>query len=326
MEIIIVSDIHLNLRNKNTYEYNFEVNRFLKLFEYVNNLKPDMVILAGDILDNARPTLEEQYILKQGLDFLDCEVYIIDGNHERISDSIYTYDLLTFSGDDNIMYMSNSSIMLNKYSTQLHFKGHKEITNTNIAHINTNRRIKNHILFTHARCTIPPHIKEEINFNKLRKKYSLVLVGDIHQPLDLYDNVKYIDSPYSIHYSKNRNYHIGKLTIDSSGYKFERIVTNLPNKVKVNIEDITLKQLEDDGNLYKVVVTGESSTLSKYKDYKNIKFEKIIDAHYEEFNITAVDTIDVKGKLLDLVSSYDGTTDYLYNFMQKYINLNYKGN
>lgn len=85
MKLLQTSDIHLG---KRIYGYNMaEDQRFIlgRMAERVREVRPDALLIAGDVYDRAVPT--EEAVSMFG-DFLDavtsegCEVYIIAGNHD----------------------------------------------------------------------------------------------------------------------------------------------------------------------------------------------------------------------------------------------------
>ena len=96
MKVAIVGDVHLTLRKYKE----FEENRFKLLINELIAAKPHIVIFAGDLLDHARPTLEEIELMYYGIDKLKAssiKVQIISGNHEIMNimdpnDPTYTSD------------------------------------------------------------------------------------------------------------------------------------------------------------------------------------------------------------------------------------------
>jgi DNA repair exonuclease SbcCD nuclease subunit len=318
----LVADIHLKLRDTSPYINKFEAQRFLELFRLIEGQDTKFVILMGDIFHYSRPTLEEQQVFLKGLNLLSKQVYIIAGNHEMVNSQSTTFDYIQLPKHveyiEDVLHLVTNNI-------RLHLCNYKYITTTDLKMLTTDKRKYEEVLISHARCTVPPHIKEEISFKVLQKKFSSIYMGDIHYPME-FGNVKYVDSPYSITYTTNRNFHIGTLSIggSSKSHTFERVVTNLPNKIKIEYTDIeSITQLIGDGNLYKAIVRGGRDYLSKFTNDRNIVYEKVFDEKFTLPKQRGNKVLDLKNILLENIT--DDISEYQIKYISNLLNLILRG-
>lgn len=78
MKIVAVSDVHLG--------YGTGKSRLKKYVEMINAEKPDLILIAGDLIDNSLLPLNEQRMHEE-LSMLQAPmgIYMVPGNHEHIS-------------------------------------------------------------------------------------------------------------------------------------------------------------------------------------------------------------------------------------------------
>lgn len=103
LNIVLISDIHLGYINGNS--------SMVKLVETVNNLNPDIVLVAGDTVDmHLKPVIEEN-MLKNFKDIKSrYGVFINIGNHDiygggvkEFTDRLNTYENLTVLRDSKVL-------------------------------------------------------------------------------------------------------------------------------------------------------------------------------------------------------------------------------
>ena len=295
MTLLFISDIHINL-SKNT---KWEITRINKLFDILSKETYDALILGGDIFDNAKPTLQEIRIFYKNIQKIDKPIYIIAGNHENIEKYKTTFDYLP---EVNFKYFRNEAISLEKID--LYFVSHTY--KDQLTDLRLQLKNKKNILFSHLRCNVPPYIKEEYDIKFLSNTFDLVILGDIHQPLELFNNVHYPGQPFSSKYTPNVEHQY--FLIDTDTLEITKKELNLPNKILLNL---TLKQAKDyiysPENLYKVKITGFIDELKEFKNTKNVIFEKTIKT-----SITETEAFTLVDNKIDTVELLKKTTKDMY--------------
>lgn len=314
MKVAIVGDVHLTLRKHKE----FEENRFKLLINELIAAKPQIIIFAGDLLDHARPTLEEIELMYYGIDKLKSsgiKVQIISGNHEAITSSLSTYDLI----------MKNSKVFIN--NAQLIYLGHKPNVQLGIKMVGWTKVKEIHhtktddILVTHLRAN---HglLKEEYDIKLLSNTYSQVFMGDLHFRYSPYDNVHYTSSPYSTKFTDGSLKDYGYIMLDSNTKEWEYIDLDLPCKIK---RKCTVKTLYEtisglEKHLVKLDISGTLEELKTLPVIDNIIYNKqVTDISNVVINtntVTLHNPIDLlEGYVLssDIVNKYPNKEGYIKN-------------
>jgi len=145
-------------------------------------------------------------------------------------------------------------------------------------------------IITHARCSIPPFVTEEVSFKQLSEKYKdgLVILGDIHSPVkDLPTNVYYTYEPTNNHFVKHKVNTKGYLLVDTATNSVQRIFPKLLYKDVLEFTSVreaegALQLLKDD-NLYKVIITAPIADFTSLnKDLGNVVFELVPEINIEQ--------------------------------------------
>lgn len=98
LRVVLLSDLHLGYHNRKP-----ELERWVKL---INNEKPDLILIAGDVIDNSvKPLLEEN--MQEALRQLNAPVYTCLGNHEYFAT---TPAAAQFLNDANIHLLVDESV------------------------------------------------------------------------------------------------------------------------------------------------------------------------------------------------------------------------
>lgn len=256
-KISISGDIHLNLRSANESYIDWERDRFIALFNTLASDDSDTVVLSGDIFDKAKPTFQEIGLLYEGIELLsDKVVYIIDGNHEELSDTTTTFDYLPQAG-----YTRIKADVLTFDSTYIWLVGHPHIDliTKDLLPIMYDKK---NILISHYRSDIG-YAKEEVDNELVSRRFDDTILSDIHYRLTPADNIQYTSSPYGIHFTPDKDYGYCTLEISNDGYNIEFVKLSLPSKIKITttVADLpdTLQQL-DPTNLYNLEISGSSTS------------------------------------------------------------------
>lgn len=189
-KVVVLADIHIN----SSLSESFERARLKSLsISVLRQSLHSSIVLAGDTFDRNTPSLIDikifyDFIKDLKASFYGKEILVINGNHDN-----QTFEYLP---ETSFKYIKISTVVNNNYMlvpwTQL----------KPLANLLESKQFPNLTLISHARCTIAPYITEEVSIKLLSESFRQVILGDIHtQPTLPYENVKYVTSPSSIHFS-----------------------------------------------------------------------------------------------------------------------------
>ena len=278
-KVSIVGDIHLNMRSNSLEHSEWERERFLELFTTIADNDSNILILNGDIFDKAKPTFQEIGVFYEALEMLpDMDVYVLDGNHEELSDTSTTFDYLPTAGFSRLKVAD-----LTFNGVTLWCVGHPHIDNISKDLLPISYDTKN-ILISHYRSDIG-YAKEEVDNDLVSRRFDDAVLSDIHYRLTPADNIQYTSSPYGIHFNPDKDYGYCTILIEpSSTYEIDFIKLSLPSKVKVTctVQELsdTLSTL-DKSNKYNVEVSGASTSealleLEKYSNITKFSFSEVV--------------------------------------------------
>lgn len=239
--IVCTADIHINCKRTP----GFMRSRVIGLAEVLleEATASNSLYILGDIFDISNPSLDDIRLFYNFIEIVSTrytDIRIINGNHDaRVFLSLpevnfkYYHDI-TYDGDMCFMGWSNLQLI--------------------------NSVKKTRILFTHARCTIPPFITEEISFELLAKKADLVILGDIHHDCATLSNIYYCYEPSRNTYTTHHNNSTGYLIVDTETLEVTRRHPKLPHKELLKFgsmaEYLAVKELYyKEPNLYKIIIT-----------------------------------------------------------------------
>lgn len=261
MKAIFIADIHIKLGQRNVPR-EWQKNRMLQLAEELP--ESDLLIIAGDLLDTAKPSLEEVGLMYEFLSVLKpkykTDILLIPGNHEMETKSRDCYsnieemlldlhvnviqDFTTLYGFDFIPY----NIIKNEWPTP-----------------------QSKLAVTHVRGEIPPHVKPEIPLEKF-SAYKKVFTGDLHSHKNSQRNLYYPGSPVttSFHRSESSGAN-GYFTIDTETGEHTWTELFLPQLIRLSVTDPsdmiptpyhhTIYEIE--GDLADLATVGKSELLDK---------------------------------------------------------------
>ena len=285
--VAIVSDIHINLRRHSA----FETSRVLALAALLVSKDYTHIVLNGDLLDHARPTLQEAKLAQDFIKIIsniNTMVYLLDGNHEAIdvSKKLSTYDYIQMP---SCVYIKDSVVQIEE----------RDIRMVSWSHLKAlSRPTAADLLITHVRCEVKPHIKAERDMMFLQE-YPLCILGDIHSRYAPADNALYTSSPYAISFS-SKDPKGSYIEINMEDMIPHYVDTNLAQKVKlVGVVEDFRDFTPDNKDIYNIVVSGTLEDLRTLKAHKNVLYTKIIDRIEVEEEIP--ETTDLHELLVDRV-------------------------
>lgn len=191
MKILFIADLHIKLGQK-TVPKDFQYNRFIELANELNLVECDKIVIAGDLLDVAKPSVEELGLMYEFLSLLDKEKILIPGNHEMVTKTKDCYIPL-----DGLMKDLNCLVL-------------RDFTNLdgidyipyNILHKKEWPKAQSNFCVTHVRGEIPPHVTSEIDLERF-SSYEKVFAGDLHSYKNTQGNLYYPGSPFSTSFHRN---------------------------------------------------------------------------------------------------------------------------
>ena len=262
---IITGDWHLNFsKNKE-----WEVDRFYSLVGELQKVGDSntILLLSGDIFDKPMPSLDEVKEFYHAIKTLSKtynDIWLIDGNHERVDNKSTLFDYLP---EINFKYFKEPKIMvIDNYN--LYLVGHSQLNK-----LEDLLPERNSILISHFRCDIGI-VKEEVDVGMLSDKFDYVIASDIHQHYKPYQNVEYTSQPYSNVYKPKEETGYIELFITEQDFDICYKELDLPDKIKLEMsaEEYIDKQeeLKASKHLYKIVITDNVENIEELPIIDNV--------------------------------------------------------
>lgn len=224
MIYLFIADIHIKLGQRNV-PIDWQKNRFKLLVDAINSeTTHDKVIIGGDLLDVADPSIEEVGLMYEFLKGIKKPIILIPGNHEMVNKTTDCYTHVetmlkdlnvvvhrTFVTEDGIDYIPYNVIK-------------KEFTSSGAR-----------VAVTHVRGEIPPHVTPEIDL-ELFKDYEVVLAGDLHAKSNSQKNILYPGSPMTTSFHRNRaKNENGFILLNSSTASTTWVALDLPQLIRASV-------------------------------------------------------------------------------------------
>ena len=297
LKIVVTGDIHINT---NRFQ-EFELERLTYLQKNINKQKPDLVILNGDILDKAKPTLQDLQLFYKFTSGIKSTIFLIAGNHEELSIRETCYD---FIPELNYTYIPSGKLEYKDW--KLLFVSHHRL--------NEIKDLRGDILFTHYRSAVNIHTTDEYNNKLVSEKFKITFLSDIHQKMNPYMNILYTSSPNSLKFNKEVDtYGFYVITLDDDiKYEYKALEKYSKQRLVVsesNIEDVKAVLNKHTSWLFKLSLS-DSNLKNEFKNYNNIVgFDLLSVDEYDEKEDykQVVENIFSKQKL----NPYDILVDYL---------------
>ena len=287
---IVFGDIHLNTSKYPAYEE----RKVALIKQAIRESQADKVVFSGDTFDRNRPSMEDIRLFYELVSDVYKPIHIIAGNHDHsvfefLPQTTFFYHSDIFVDEQDVVYIPWTKIHDNFPDGKL--------------------------CYSHARCTVPPHITEEVNIQKFSDRYGLTILGDIHSPMAPFDNVVYTSSPVPIHFKLYQKNSTGYLVVDEDAGTYTRHYINDIAKVKVMTTSLKLGDTinalkrKPNGSLYKVVVEDYAEKLLGIQKWAT-------DAIRIEPKVV-LRTEDVKDKVKAVLDQSLTIEDVLYSFLKE---------
>lgn len=328
--LLITADWHIRI--KPDIPVDWQVNRYRGLFNCILTgcIQQDAdLVLAGDILDRNRPSLQEMDLLMEFLSLANKYVkqtYLISGNHENLGQGASTYDYLGMflTKLDNVQYNSSNDIFVPlKNNVDLYIVGHTALATH---YPNEIRAAKTNILVSHFRPTVNEFIQEEINVADLIAPYDLVVAGDIHMPIELFDGkLVYTNHPVNSCFEANPDCGYIVLEANGAGYHIERVSLLCRNLIQIKTTAAAYEEpevMEGHEDFYRIEVTGSPEDLRKIttgKWYiKLLKVPEVISEYVAEYGVTEIKNVSLEQSLQDYMKSMQMDEETIGKMMEVY--------
>ncbi len=284
MVVALLADIHFRGNE-------FDRFRFTELFKIIEARRYQKVVIVGDLFDKSRPALEDIHFVYSILKRLSADVYLISGNHEAINTDTCLYDLVPMPGVRRVI---DEEFVWEGVSFRL----------TDWFNIDKLEQYSAQVLLSHLRCSVPPHIKEEVSVSGFAQNYDLCLLGDIHARYSPTEDVHYIGSPYSTKFlATQKQYGYVSIDIENCSVGWKYVDIHLGQKIKL---DLTPEQYNeynfDPKHRYVVQVAGKADDLETCVEKPGMRLIKLVTLQDQEV-ITLADKQDLVEDLSSRVSN-----------------------
>ena len=229
--ILFTADWHLKLGQKNV-PVDWAKKRYESFFEQINEIEYDcsMHIIGGDLFDRL-PTMEELELYFSFIRKVNIPTLIYDGNHEATKrNKTFFSQLKQVSRDINpfihitdLSYVDTGRGFNVLPYADLHRKGSIEAFDSSLP------------LFTHVRGEIPPHVKPEVDLDRLAD-FPVVFAGDLHAHSNTQRNIVYPGSPMTTTFHRNI-VEAGYLLINEIDWSWIWERFDLPQLLRKTVQD-----------------------------------------------------------------------------------------
>lgn len=198
------------------------------LFDQLSELQSDvdLIVLGGDIVDKV-PNMEELELYFDLVSRFYIRTIIFDGNHEATrKGKTFLTNLAAATNNIN----PNVEIIDGPYRiSNMDFIPYTHIKSFNPSDYTGD------ILFTHVRGRVDPHVKPEIDLEKL-SRWSRVFAGDLHSHSNSQLNIVYPGSPLSTSFHRKPITN-GVIILDSDTTEYEWIELKIPQLIRKTIDN-----------------------------------------------------------------------------------------
>ena len=229
--ILFTADWHLKLGQKNV-PVEWAKKRYEAFFAQIHEIENEcsMHIIGGDLFDRL-PTMEELELYFTFIRQVGIPTLIYDGNHEATKkNKTFFSQLKQVSRDINpfihiadLSYVDKDRGFNVLPYADLHRKNSIEAFNTEWP------------LFTHVRGEIPPHVKPEVDLERL-EDFPVVFAGDLHAHSNTQQNIVYPGSPMTTSFHRNI-VETGYLLINDKDWSWMWDRFDLPQLLRKTVQD-----------------------------------------------------------------------------------------
>lgn len=285
MQVLFIADVHIKLGQKNV-PTPWQRNRFKLLAKKINEVEKDLVIIGGDLLDVATPSLEEVGLLYDFLSDITAKKVLIPGNHELVNKTMDCYKYVERMLEDLEVEVIRT----------FHTAHGIDFIPYNVIHSKVWPEPQSRLAVTHVRGEVPPHVEPEIDLSKY-SKYKLVLAGDLHARSNSQLNIKYPGSPMTTSFHRNKSSgENGAYLINTETLLHEFIDFSLPQLIRKSVTSETeMVKTDIDHTIYELEGSIEELSRVKKSDLLDKKVAK---------NVSTPATLKMNGSVADELVEY----------------------
>ncbi len=229
--ILFTADWHIKLGQKNV-PVSWAKNRyrmfFNQLFEIEQTKNIDLHIVGGDLFDRT-PTMEELELYFEWVKDVSVRTIIFDGNHEATrKHKTFLTQLKDVTHSLNSKVQIVDKIQISRFFTSSSF-GILPYCELHKKEWEGLERFDGPI-FTHVRGEVPPHVKPEIDLERLAR-FPIVFAGDLHSHSNCQANIVYPGSPMTTSFHRNE-VETGYILIHSKTWQWSWHKLELPQLIR----------------------------------------------------------------------------------------------
>lgn len=232
MKLLFTADIHIKLNQKNV-PLEWSLNRYELLLDKLWELQEncDLFVIGGDVFDKV-PTMEELEIYFNLVASCRVQTIIYSGNHEALKKNT---TFLSYLKDATSKINSLVSVVDDFYTYKnIDFIPYNKLKEWEKDPDNTFYSLHNHILCTHVRGEIPPHVKAEVDLD-LFKRWKMVLAGDLHSFTNSQRNIVYPGSPVTTSFHREL-VDTGVLVVNTESLEYDWKTLDLPQLIRKTVK------------------------------------------------------------------------------------------
>lgn len=295
LKVVTIADIHIRTDDLPVL-LSWNNNRLIDLTIAIIKLQVDEVWIIGDLFDRSHPSMGDIISATHFVKELGVPVKYINGNHERITKDLYTLHLLK-----NVLDITPLDELMEVDGVTLACIGHESLYK--IKDLPPRDLLLSHFRWSHDVFGVGELRKKDEKF--ISENFRETILGDIHFPYEPMGNVRYISSPYSINYSKPKDYGVVILKFDDGDLEISRVKLDLPCKIGAKLALSLVNGFIDSTSpkhLYKLVV---SLRYNQLEDFKKLKppnnIELIPKFITEDSEVQEVGKIEVGSNIKDVL-------------------------
>jgi DNA repair exonuclease SbcCD nuclease subunit len=299
---LCIGDLHIKISSIETVRKVKE-----EIIKVIYNKKPDYIVILGDMQD----TFEKVHLQawNEIVSFIkdiigkSQKLYYVVGNHDYLNNQVFMTDdhfFNVFKLVDGVEIVDKPKILvLNDSGLTVGFIPY--IPPGRLHEVQMARSCS--IIFGHQEF-------KGVNFGHAISEKGdewpdsnpLVVSGHIHEHQWFKPNILYVGSPYQTNFGESLDKSISLITLNTDGFKEERIFLNIPKKISIEINAYEFNNLEiNDFDEYRIVVSGtteEIAALKKTKKFKTINekaklITKVTDKSIVKKNVANLGFIDL---------------------------------
>jgi DNA repair exonuclease SbcCD nuclease subunit len=284
---LIIADVHIKLGQKNV-PIEWQKNRFSMLADELNKVpNVDVIVIAGDLLDVAKPSIAEIGLMYSFLKAISSKpIILIAGNHEMVNKTDDCYiEINSMLTDLNVTVVRDFYTLYGIDFIPYNIIKQKEWPAP-----------ESILAVTHVRGEIPPHVTPEIDLERF-SKYEKVFAGDLHSVTNSQKNIFYPGSPITT------SFHRDVLT-GSNGYFIVDSITGNHSWHELRLPQLIKRTVSTKEEIvatdYHHTVYELTGSLEELKQVENLQLldKKITNS------ISAPPTLNLQGSMVDELATY----------------------